>query len=259
MRVGARRTRLGVFAGVAFLGRGLRLWITSPGIMFLGALPALIVGIVYTAAIIVFAMNIGAIADWMTPFADQWEEVPQVLTRVGAGLAVTGALVLLLVFTFAAVTLAVGNPFYERIWRSVESTLGGAPNEVETPFWSSTFRGIGTGLALFLRTALVGVGLFAGGFIPVVGQTVVPVLGVLLGGWFLALELTGFAFEARGVPMRERRRMLGARRSVALGFGASTYLLFLVPFAAVVIMPAAVAGATLLSREALDRASITPP
>jgi CysZ protein len=34
-------------------------------------------------------------------------------------------------------------------------------------------------------------------------------------------------------------------------FGAVTYLLFLVPFAAVVAMPAAVAGATLLAREVL--------
>jgi hypothetical protein len=44
---------------------------------------------------------------------------------------------------------------------------------------------------------------------------------------------------------------LGARRARTLGFGVATYLLFLVPFLAIVVMPAAVAGATLLSRDAI--------
>jgi len=93
--------------------------------------------------------------------------------------------------------------------------------------------------------------LFALGLIPVVGQILAPVLGAFLGGWFLTLELTGYAFDARGLRLRDRRRLLGARRSRTLGFGVATYLLFLVPFAVVFVMPAAVAGATLLARDAV--------
>ena len=44
------------------------------------------------------------------------------------------------------------------------------------------------------------------------------------------------------------RRAASAR---TLGFGVATYLLFLVPFVAIVVMPAAVAGATLLTKDAL--------
>ena len=47
--------------------------------------------------------------------------------------------------------------------------------------------------------------------------------------------------------------MLGARRPLILGFGVATWLLFLVPLGAVVVMPAAVAGATMLSRDVLAR------
>ena len=53
--------------------------------------------------------------------------------------------------------------------------------------------------------------------------------------------------------MRERRRMLGARRTTTLGFGVVAYLLFLIPFGAVLVMPAAVAGATMLARDSLPR------
>jgi CysZ protein len=45
--------------------------------------------------------------------------------------------------------------------------------------------------------------------------------------------------------------MLRAHRSRSLGFGVLTYLLFLIPGAAVIVMPAAVAGAALLSRNVL--------
>ena len=244
------------FSGMTYLGRGLRMWITSPRLMLLGSIPAVLVGLVYSVAIVVFGLNLDGIADWITPFADEWNEVGRVALRFAAGLALIGIALLIAVYTFVAVTLAVGDPFYERIWRRVEERLGDAPAEVEEPFWRSALRNAGTAIRLLALTASVGLVLFACGFIPVVGQILVPVAGALLGGWFLTLELTGFAFEARRVPLRIRRRMLGARRASTLGFGVLTYVLFLVPFAAIVIMPAAVAGATMLSRDAL--ASSTP-
>jgi CysZ protein len=240
------------FAGVALLGRGLRLWLTRPRLMLIGAIPALIVATCYLAAIIVFAINLGAISAWTTPFADDWQEPYRAALRVTAALALSGVAGLLIVYTFTALTLAVGEPFYERIWRQVEEEAGGLPPESEAGFWRSLTRGIRSGLAILGVTALIGLVLFACGFIPVVGQTVVPALGVAFGGWFLMIELTGPPFEARGYGLRERRRMLGAQRARSLGFGVATYLLFLIPLGAVIGMPAAVAGATLLSRDALE-------
>ena len=247
------------FGGMGYLGRGLRLWVTSPRLMLLGAVPALIVGVVYSAAVVLFIVNADPIAARVTPFADDWATVPQAAVRAAAGLALVAALLLIAVLSFAAVTLAVGDPFYERISREVEQRLGEAPAETSESFWRSLRRNLGGTIRLALLTALIGVVLFACGFIPVVGQTVVPLAGALIGGWFLALELSAYAFEARGHPLRSRRRMLGARRADTLGFGLLTYVLFLVPLAAVVIMPAAVAGATILGRDALATAGVAPP
>ena len=93
--------------------------------------------------------------------------------------------------------------------------------------------------------------LFAAGFIQVAGQTVVPVIGALTGGWFLALELVGIPFYRRGLRLPERRAALRRRRPLALGFGVAVFCCSLIPLGAVLIMPAAVAGGTLLAREAV--------
>lgn len=239
------------FDGVALLGRGLRLWGSDPRLMLFGALPALIVAAVYLVVLVVLFINAPALAEWVTPFADEWDEGWRTALRVTAIIALVALGALLVVYTYTAITLAVGDPFYEKIWRSVENRLGGIQNEVEVPFWPSLGRGIADALRILGITALIGLGLFVLGFIPVVGQTIVPLLGASVAGWFLALELTGKAFEARGRTLRDRRRALAAIRPTALGFGVASYLVFLIPFGAVFVMPAAVAGAALLSRQAL--------
>lgn len=217
--------------------------------MGLGVLPALIVGIVYAIGIVLLALNLDSLVTLVTPFARGSELEP--LVRIAAGLALVALAVILLIYTYAAITLAVGDVFYERIWRSVERTIGDAPPELKEGFWIGVRRGAGNGVRLLLITIVVGLILFACGFIPLIGQTLVPVLGAFFGGWFLALELTGYAFDARGLRLRDRRRALGANRAQTLGFGVACYLLFLVPFLAIVVMPAAVAGATYLARTAL--------
>jgi CysZ protein len=241
------------FSGVRLLGAGLRMWVTAPRLMLIGAVPALLVAAVYLTGLVILGLNLEGIAAWATPFAADWQEPLRSLLRITAALAILAVTALLAVYTFVALTLLVGDPFYERIWRAVERRLGGVPDEVDQPFWPSVLRAAGEALRLLAATAGIGILLFAGGFIPVVGQTVIPVLAALVGGWFLAVELTGFAFEARGLRLRERRRALAAHRARAIGFGVATYLVFLVPFGAVIVMPAAVAGATLLTRGVLER------
>ncbi len=246
------------FAGAGLLGRGLRMWATSPSLMFLGVIPALIVGTLYTVGLIFLVLNLDAIAIWLTPFADGWAEPFQLATRIAAALGVVAVTLLVVIATYTALTLAIGDPFYEKIWRAVEQRLGGIPDEVDVPFWRSVRVGIGDSIRIVVFAALVGIVLFAGGFIPVVGQTLIPVLGATTAGWVLAVELTGRVFEARGISPGDRRRVLKRSRALSLGFGVCTYLLFLIPLGAIVVMPAAVAGATLLGREALARDPAAP-
>ncbi|MGC5019858.1 EI24 domain-containing protein [Micromonospora sp. DT47] len=236
------------FAGVGLLLRGLGLYVRSPGLMLLGVVPALISGALFVTALAALVYFVDDLAALVTPFADDWSTTARSLVRVIAGLAFLGLGGLLGVVTFTAVTLVIGDPFYEKISERVEERLGGTPGAVDVPFWASLRRSVGDSLRLVGLSMLIGVPLFAAGFIPVVGQTVVPVIGAAVGGWLLAVELVGAPFSRRGLRLPDRRSMLKADRPTALGFGVAVFVCFLIPLGAVLVMPAAVAGATLLTR-----------
>ena len=231
------------------------MWRKAPALMLLGVVPALIVGTAFIFAIVAIGLNLEFIAGAITPFANEWDEPYRVGVRVLAGLAFLAAAILLLIYLFTTVTLIVGEGFYERIWRDVEGQYGPVPDAAEMGFWKSLGSGIADGLRMLVPTALIGVSLFLLGFIPLAGTAIAAVLGALVGGWFLAVELTGFAFNGRGWSLRERRRALRGRRAMTVGFGVATYLLFFVPLGAILVMPAAVAGATLLSRRVLGESN----
>jgi CysZ protein len=239
------------FLGVSLLGRGLGLVLRSPKLLGLGLLPAVISGVLYAVALFFLVDYLPELSRGVTWFADDWSATGRDLIQVLAGIALAGVTVLLAVLTFTAVTLLIGDPFYERISELVEHRFGGVPNEAEVGFWPSLGRSLVDSLRLIGLSVLIGIPLFALGFVPVVGQTVIPVIGGAVGGWLLALELTGVPFQRRGQRLRDRRIVLRQHRPLALGFGVAVFCCFLIPLGAILLMPAAIAGATLLARQSL--------
>jgi CysZ protein len=239
--------------GASLLGRGLAIIVRLPRLLGLGLLPALIAGILYAAGLITLIIFLPDLSRPVTWFAGDWATASRDVIRVLGAIALLGGAVLLGVLTFTAVTLAIGDPFYERISERVEHRYGGVPDHVEVPFWRSLGRSVVDSLRLIAISIVVGIPLFFLGLVPVIGQTVAPVLGAAVGGWLLAIELTGAPFQRRGRRLRDRRRVLRANRPLALGFGVAVFLGFLIPLGAILLMPAAVVGATLLCRRALGQ------
>lgn len=238
------------FDGVKLLGQGLKRVGTSPKRLFLGLIPAFLTLILFVLLFTVLIIFLGDVVGLATWYARDWEssalrETVEVLT----GVAILGVAGLLAVLSFTAVTLAIGDPFYEAIAESVEDELGGVPDEVDTPFLAAMMRSLRDSGRLILTTLLIAIPLFIIGLIPVIGQVVGAILGALVGGWFLAVEVTGVAFYRRGMGLKDRRRMLRTQRKTAIGFGVAIFLCFLIPLGGVLIMPAAVAGGTLLARK----------
>lgn len=235
--------------GIRFLGRGFGYWKKRPGLMALGLVPAFIALALLAAAIVPLLLSLGAITDWMTPFADGWDPFWRSSLRAALGVIIAIAALVLASVVFTALTLLIGDPFYQRIWRAVEQDLGGAVPDGDGGFLVA----LGESIRLVALGLLVAVLALLLGFIPVVGAVVATVTSVLLTGRLLARELTGRALNARDMTTYDRSQLFAAHRGRLLGFGAATQLCFMVPLGAVFIMPTAVAGATLLARDVLDR------
>ncbi|MFD4689804.1 EI24 domain-containing protein [Streptomyces sp. NPDC058463] len=236
-------------AGFGYLIKGQR-WAFGHGRWFgFGLLPGLVTLVVYAGALIGLGYGGDDFVAWATPFADDWSSPWLGLLRNTLVVLVFALGLFLAVVTFTAVTLLVGQPFYESLSEEVDRSEGGEVPESGLPLWRELWISAGDSVRILLRVALYGVLLFALGFIPVVGQTVVPALGFCVTGYFLAQELTAVALQRRGMVLKDRLVMLRGRRMMVLGFGVPLALSFLVPFVAVLLMPGAVAGATLLARD----------
>ncbi|MFE0099996.1 EI24 domain-containing protein [Streptomyces sp. NPDC059009] len=235
--------------GFGYLVKGQR-WVAQHGKQYgWGLLPGLITLVLYAAALVALALWGADLVGWATPFADDWSAPWLGLFR-GFLTALLFALALLLsVVTFTAVTLLIGQPFYESLSEKVDVSISGTAPESGLPLWRDLWISARDSLRILVRAALWGVLLFALGFIPVAGQTVVPAVGFCVTGFFLVEELTAVALQRRDVQLRERLALLRARKTLAWGFGTPLALAFLVPFVAVFLMPGAVAGATLMARD----------
>lgn len=233
-------------AGVGFFLQGMQ-WIARHGRWWLfGLIPAVIAFALYVGALVLLGTNALSLAETFTPFADTWAWREAFRATVAIALFLGGLAAA--VVTFTAVTLTIGEPFYEKLSAAVDPL----PDEPDEPWWRTLPRSIRDSLVTLGYLLLFTVPLFFLGFVPVVGQTVVPVVGAAVSGFFLTVELTALALERRGLARRDRFALLRRNRASALGFGVGVFLLFLVPLVSVLLMPAAVAGAALLVRTRLS-------
>jgi CysZ protein len=233
-----------LFDGAACLVRGVGTFMATPGLWPIGLLPALLALVVLLVLVAGLFVALPALAGALTPFANGWSPADRDTLRLLIELVLAAGALWLAMISYTALALTIGQPFYEAISRRVDPT----PDAVRMRPWSAAGRALRDGLLLVVLTAAISLALLVLGFVPVVGQTVVPALGACVTGFFLSVELTSIPLERRGLGLRERLRLLWRRRLLALGFGLAAFVLFLVPLGAVLCMPGAVAGGTLLAR-----------
>lgn len=234
-------------AGFGYLGRGYAMWRRRPRLMASGLLPAVISFVLLALALTALGFSLPRLVDWSTPFADGWQAGWRTALRLALGVVMFSGAAALAVVTFTALTLTIGDPFYERIHAQAEADLGPPLPAGGAGFWS----GIVDGARLVVRGIGVAVVVALIGLLPGVGTPLAAVLGVVLTGRLLARELTARAFDAHGIDSSSRAALLRTWRWRVLGFGVATQLCFLVPLGAVITMPAAVVGATCLAREVM--------
>ena len=234
--------------GVGHLARGFGMWRRRPGLMLLGMVPALIVFLLLLAAFLVLLWKVDDLVGWATPFADDWATTARTVLRIGLMLAVLSAAIFVSAALFVALTLAVGEPFYERIWRATEQMLGGPVPDHEI----GTLRSVGDSLAF----AVLMRGLWGRSAVGGVPARRRSGPGGCRWAWWCRAGCSPRSWW----PARSRRagstgplaRRCCAATRVACSVSASPLrLFFLIPLGAILVMPAAVVGSTGLARDLL--------
>ena len=73
-----------------------------------------------------------------------------------------------------------------------------------------------------------------------------PFLWILLGAWMMSLQFIDYPMDNHRLPFSDVREACGAQRSTSIGFGMVVAFVSGIPLLNLILIPAAVAGATLL-------------
>lgn len=166
---------------------------------------------------------------------------------------ITVSLVFCYFFTFLATFVA--GPFNGLLSAKVEQLVTGAQPDSNMTLAGEMADGvIGTAQMLsfsLTRAALLGILSLILIFLPPL-NIVIPALWFVFGAFTLAFEYLDAPMGNRGMKFRSKLAHLRARRWRHIGFGSVVTLVTAIPLINLVVMPAAVAGATLLYLDTLQ-------
>jgi CysZ protein len=229
-------------SGPQYLREGLKL-VLSPGLRLFVLLPLTINLLLFAGLIYLAIHQFSLWVDTLMPELPAWLSF---LTYILWPLFV--ALVLFMVFfTFTLLANIIAAPFNGFLAEKVEVVLRGTDDF--PPFsWAELFamvpRTFGREmrkLRYFLPRALA---LFVLSFIPVVNLVAAP-LWLLFGVWMMAIQYIDYPADNHKLGWNEMLVWLREKRWQSLSFGGIVYLALLIPVVNILMMPAAVAGATL--------------
>ena len=229
-------------SGPQYLREGLKL-VLSPGLRLFVLLP-LGINLILFAALIYFAGHQFSLwVDQLMPSLPGWLNF---LTYIIWPLFV--ALVGLMVFfTFTMLANVIAAPFNGFLSEKVEVVVRGQDDF--PPFsWAELMEMVPRTLSREMRKLMYfaprALALFVLSLIPVVNILAAP-LWLLFGVWMMAVQYIDYPADNHKLGWNEMLSWLRRKRWQSLSFGAIVYVALLVPVLNILMMPAAVAGATL--------------
>lgn len=229
-------------SGPQYLREGLKL-VLSPGLRLFVLLP-LAINLILFVALIGFAID--QFSGWL---ASLMGSLPGWLSFLDFLLWPLFVILLLLMvfFTFTLLANIIAAPFNGFLAEKVEVVVRGADNF--PPFsWAELLAMVPRTLKRELRKLSYflprAIGLLLLSLIPGLNLIATP-LWLLFGVWMMAVQYIDYPCDNHKVSWDDMLAWLRAKRWQSLGFGGITYLALLIPFVNILMMPAAVAGATL--------------
>ncbi|UVM56770.1 sulfate transporter CysZ [Pseudomonas sp. B21-012] len=231
-----------VLSGPQYLREGLKL-VLSPSLRLFVLLPLAVNLLLFVGLIYLAGHQFSLWVDSLMPSLPSWLSFlnyvlwPLFVVLVG----------LMVFFTFTMLANIIAAPFNGFLAEKVEVVVRGT-DDFPAFSWAEltamvprTLGREARKLGYFLPRAI---GLFILSLIPVVNIIAAP-LWLLFGIWMMAIQYIDYPADNHKMSWQDMLAWLREKRWQSLGFGGSVYLVLLVPFLNILMMPAAVAGATL--------------
>jgi len=228
--------------GFMTLWRALPL-LGKPGVKRYVILPLLINIVLFIGLFWISGNYFGELVEYLLHWLPGW------LQWLSALLWILFALlaVLLLFFSFSFVINLVGSPFNGLLAGKIEQYLTGtAPPGSARPLWQEI------GLILFNEVKKWGYFAVWAILILVISlilSPLAPLWWFFFSAWAMSLEYLDYPLGNHGMVFSDIRQHAATRRMLYLGFGSAVTVALLTPLVNLLVMPLAVAGATLLHVE----------
>ncbi|MBL4827851.1 MAG: sulfate transporter CysZ [Spongiibacteraceae bacterium] len=227
--------------GLRYLTTGFQL-ITHPQLRMFVLIPLLINTLVFIvligATVGKFFTWIEGIMAWLPDFMSflRWIIWPMVITL----------LLTAVMYTFSIIANLIAAPFNGLLAEKTEELLTG--NEV------SGYETIGQALLSFPKSIArevskilyylpLAIGVLILSFIPLINSAA-PVFWFLLGAWMMAIQYCDYPMDNHQRSFSDMKEAVKNQRLTSCGFGACAMVGTMIPIVNLVIMPAAVCGAT---------------
>ena len=155
-------------------------------------------------------------------------------------------------FTFTPIANIVAAPFNALLSEKIEIRLTGKTIGVNSSFMKMARDSFLSQIRKLVYIIFWSAVLLLISLIPLVNFAA-PFLWVIFGSWLLSLEYLDYPMGNHELNFTRQRQILAERKGLSLGFGSSVMVLTSIPLLNFIVMPVAVAGATVLWVEQLER------
>ena len=233
--------------GLTHFLKGFRL-LTAPGVRLWVIIPLLLNLALFVGLTMYVMAQFEGLMGWLLNYLPSWLAFIAWLFRILFGLL----LAVCYAYTFTLVGNLIASPFYGLLANAVYIKLSGREDEVpltlktaSTIAWQAFVRELQKLGYLLPRLAGVLLLCLTLSFIPLV-NFVVPAIAFLWGAWSLALQYLDYPADINGVNFKTVRQQAGSDKGLSFTFGSIVLLGSTIPVLNLLVMPAAVAGATSL-------------
>ncbi|OOF40774.1 sulfate transporter CysZ [Rodentibacter mrazii] len=219
-------------------------FITQKGLRRFVIMPILLNIVLLTGLLWLLVSQISSMIDWMMTFVPDWLNFLSVILLVLS----IGMILLLFYFMFTTLSGFIAAPFNGLLAEKLEKMLTG--EAINDDNWLDVMKDVPRMLRrewqkLWYSLPKI-IGLFLLSFIPLVGQTIVPVLTFLFTAWMMAIQYCDYPFDNHKISFNVMKNALGEQRPQSLTFGGLVTCCTFLPVVNLVIIPVAVCGATVM-------------